>query len=276
MNHKVIINGKHESNIAFNDRGLQYGDGLFETIAFRNGKLQFWHQHLTRLSHGCQRLSLPVISEQQWLEDIQQLNCADDAVIKLIITRGSGGRGYKSPDTVNPTRIIACYDYPEYPSTYYSHGVNVALCKTPVSINSALSGIKHLNRLENVLARNEWQGSDMAEGLMFDDHGHVVEGTMSNLFMVQNGALYTPVLKKSGIEGVVRNQVIELAKEQGLVVQQIGITRDQLMRMEEVFLCNSLIGIWPVKQIEKNLFNKGPVTMMLMEKLNMEEGAHAL
>ena len=116
MNSKVIINGKRESIIAFNDRGFQYGDGLFETIALKKGKLQFWQQHLMRLARGCQRLSLPVIGEQQWLEDIQQLDCTDKVVIKLMVTRGSGGRGYKSPDIVNPTRIVACYDYPEYPS----------------------------------------------------------------------------------------------------------------------------------------------------------------
>jgi len=271
----VLINGEQLSSIACSDRGLHYGDGLFETIAYRNGRLQFWREHLQRMHNGCRRLGLVPVDEQRWLDDIARLDLAGDAVVKLLLTRGSGGRGYRAPATVNATRMVAAYDYPDYPEQN-SAGVRVRICNTPVSMNSALAGIKHLNRLDNVLARNEWQDEDIAEGLMCDDLGHVIEGTMSNLFGVQNNALYTPVLKKSGIEGIIRQKVIELAKAGDIVIQQVAITRDQLLRMDEVFLTNSLMGIWPVIQIDKQKYEKGAVTRMLMERLDMEQGAYAL
>ena len=154
--------------------------------------------------------------------------------------------------------------------------VAVSISKLRLAIQPALAGIKHLNRLDNVLARNEWHDAQIAEGLMCDDLGFVIEGTMSNLFAVQNNALYTPVLKKSGIEGVIRNRIIELAKASNILVQQVAITPVQLFQMNEVFLTNSLIGIWPVMQIDKQVFIKGPVTRMLMENLDMEQGAYAL
>ncbi len=272
----IIINGEKQSSIESTDRGLQYGDGLFETIALRNGKLQYWQAHLQRLNRGCDKLNLPYVTENTWLEDIKKLIISEDGVVKLMITRGSGGRGYNVPEQVNITRIVSVHDYPSYPDSYYERGVKVKLCKTSVSINSSLAGIKHLNRLENVLARNECRDEKIAEGLMCNDAGYVIEGTMTNLFAVQNNALYTPILKQSGIEGIIRNRVIELAKQNERVVQQINITLEQLLKMDEVFLTNSLIGIWPVMEIEQQQYGVGPVTRQLMEQLDMEESSYEL
>jgi 4-amino-4-deoxychorismate lyase len=227
------------------------------------------------MHRGCERLGLRPVTEQQWLADIAKLDLSGDAVIKLMLTSGSGGRGYRRADPVSTTRLVAAYDFPDYPASNRD-GVQLRMCNTPVSMNSALAGIKHLNRLDSVLARNEWQDDSIAEGLMCDDLGHVVEGTVSNVFGVQNHALYTPVLKRSGIEGIIRQQVIELAKASDLVVQQVAISREQLLQMDEVFLTNSLIGIWPVIQIDKQFYEKGEVTAMLMERLDMEQGAYAL
>ena len=111
---------------------------------------------------------------------------------------------------------------------------------------------------------------------MSDDLGHVIEGTMSNLFAIQNGALYTPVLKKSGIQGIIREKIIELAKSMGIVVQQVAISAPQLLAMDEIFLTNSLIGVWPVIQLDQQHYKKGPLTQQLMEHLDMEQGAYAL
>ena len=271
----VLINGEPLSIIASSDRGLQYGDGLFETIAFKNGGLQFWREHLQRMVAGCHRLGFSLVDEKRWLDDIRKLDLPAQAVIKLVLTRGSGGRGYRLPDRVKPTRLVSVHEFPLYPSQN-NEGVAIRFCRTPTSMNSALAGIKHLNRLDNVLARNEWQDEAIAEGLMSDDHGYVIEGTMSNLFAVKNKALYTPVLKKSGIQGIIRDRVIELAKDSEIVVQQVAISKSQLLDMDEIFLTNSLIGIWPVIQLDEYHYKKGPLTRMLMDNLDLEQGAYAL
>ncbi len=271
---KILINGEQLETVAAGDRGLHYGDGLFETLVCKSGSLQFWHEHLQRLNLGCARLGLSAPDERQWLQDIRALNIQGDAVVKLILTRGGGGRGYRFPKPVRQTRMVACYELPVRAGA--EQGVRVRLCKTPVSSNVALAGIKHLNRLDNVLARNEWEDDGIAEGLMCDDAGHVIEGTMSNLFSVQNETLVTPVLNSAGIEGIVRNKIIELAGDHGIVVQQANMTVKQLLQMDEVFLTNSVIGIWPVVRIEQRPFNKGRMTAFFMRTLNMEQGAYAL
>ncbi len=270
---RLLINGRPATQIDFSDRGLHYGDGLFETIALRGGRLQFWQAHLQRMQQGCQRLGLPPIDAQQWLDDIRTLDVTDDAVIKLLLTRGSGGRGYRAPDRVQCTRAVAVYELPGYIEARQAAGIKLRICRTPVSSNSQLAGIKHLNRLDSVLARNEWRDEQIAEGLMCDDLGHVIEGTMSNVFMVQNRMLYTPILKKSGIEGIIRNRVIELAKQLGLVVQQIAMDRKRLMTMDEIFVTNSIIGIWPVIDIEGQHFKRGEVTELMLQHLDMDLGA---
>lgn len=272
---RQLINGKADAFIPFSDRGLHYADGVFETVALRNGCLQFWQQHLDRMQHACRRLGLPQVDAAQWLQDVRalQLDANQDAVIKLMLTRGSGGRGYGPPADAQATRMVAAYAFPVHADTLRQQGVTLRMCRTPVSINSALAGIKHLSRLENVLARAEWQDEHIHEGLMCDDLGHVIEGTMSNVFMVQNNALYTPAVKKSGVDGIIRNRIIELAKRAGLVVQQVAVSAKQLPAMDEIFVTNSVIGVWPVINLDGKIYERGPVTAALIEQLDMEQGA---
>jgi len=270
----IIINGEISDLIDINDRGLQYGDGLFETIAIKNHKLLMWHQHLDRLSHGCEVLGLPEINAQQWLEDIRALNLKDsNAVIKLIVTRGPGGRGYLPPESSITTRIVMAHPWPAYSESCYTQGIKSIFCKTTATINSTLAGLKHLNKLENVLARSEWRDDTTREGLMFDDDGHVIEGTMSNIFSVNNNTLYTPLLNKSGVKGIVREHIIRLAHELDIEFQEANINSDILLNMDEIFVTNSLIGIWPVSELNNKYFKVGKVTTLLMKNLDMTSGA---
>lgn len=245
----ILINGQAGSQIDVRDRGFQYGDGVFETIACRDGQLQFWQAHMLRLDNACERLNLPKIPAQQWLDDIAALQPQGDAVIKLILSRGVSGRGYAYSDSEQPPlRVSALYPWPDYPQQN-QQGINAIICKTPVSINPALAGIKHLNRLDNVLARNEWREPDIAEGLMLDHQQHVIEGTMSNVFCVLDDQLYTPSLELCGVRGVMREQIIQLARSQGITVNEIEISQQNFLQMDEIFVSNSLIGIWPVTRI---------------------------
>jgi 4-amino-4-deoxychorismate lyase len=139
-----------------------------------------------------------------------------------------------------------------------------------------MAGLKHFNRLENVLARNEWIDNSIAEGLMLDDHGNVIEGTMSNVFAAKDGELHTPQLNRAGVSGVMRAHVINLAKQQNLIVHEHDISLSTLRQMDEVFLTNSLIGIWPVKKIQATDFTVGRITQLLIKKLKLNDYAQAI
>jgi 4-amino-4-deoxychorismate lyase len=248
----ILVNGQPEDKISVLDRGLQYGDGLFETIAFRDGKSEFLQAHLSRLYRGCERLK--IVTQQldtQLNAEIKQIcdDLTDNAVIKIIITRGQGGRGYRTQSDSTPTRIISTHDMPNYPKEN-PQGIKVRFCQQTLSENSSLAGIKHLNRLEQVLARSEWNEGDLVEGLMFNNHQQLIEGTMSNVFIVKDGKLLTPELNLSGVAGIMRQQVISCAQYAGIDVIETVVAQQDLQNAEEVFITNSLIDIWPVVEIE--------------------------
>ncbi|MCF7986492.1 MAG: aminodeoxychorismate lyase [Methylovulum sp.] len=263
-----LVNGECRSQIDISDRGLQYGDGLFETIAVHNYQPIFWQDHFNRLQAGCLRLRLPVPDSDILLAEVNQLcsqsNFAHLAVLKLMITRGSGGRGYRQPDPVLPTRILSLHPYPDYPAHFQSEGIVARFCEARLAINPLLAGLKHLNRLEQVLARAEWQNTAIQEGIMLNVHGWVIEGTMTNLFYVKAGILYTAILDESGILGIMRQKIIELSRQNGLHVCEQRYTQIDLFSADEVFFSNSLIGIWPVKQIDRHMFAVGIITKQLI------------
>lgn len=262
----ILINGQTESRIEVLDRGLQYGDGLFETLAYRNNKIEFLEQHLQRLYTDSQRLNIS-LSESDLAKIHQELdfvcqNLQDEAVIKLIVTRGVGGRGYFAGQDLSPTRIISSHTLPSYPQYFPQSGITVRFCQHRLSENAILAGIKHLNRLDQVLGRNEWSDKTIAEGLMFDQHDNLIEGTMSNIFLVKSGNLLTPKLNLSGVAGVIRTTIIRLASENGLTVIEQTLSKSDLIEANEVFVCNSVNGIWPVNHIidTQQSYSVGPIT----------------
>ncbi len=270
----ILVNGEHTDAIAIADRGLQYGDGVFETIAVMDGNPLLLDQHLVRLEAGCQTLAINCPDRTVLASEVA--NCcrhaarhfkSGNAVIKIIVTRGSGGRGYRPPAQTTPTRIISLYPWPTTPKNYATEGVTLRFCQTRLGINPSLAGIKHLNRLEQVLARAEWDDPDIQEGVMLDVNDQVIEGTMSNLFYVKANSLYTASLKQAGIAGIVRQQIISLAHKSGHCVTEHTYNQDMLLAADEIFISNSIIGIWPVKQIEQHPFTIGPVTWHLQAAL---------
>jgi len=189
-------------------------------------------------------------------------------VLKIIVTRGSGGRGYRQPDVIQPTRVLSLHPYPDYPEVYTEQGVVARFCTTRLGLNPALAGIKHLNRLEQVMARSEWNDPDVQEGLMLDASDHVIEGTMTNLFYIKDNSLYTAALTRSGVAGIVRRIIMTLSANHGLSVIEQEFTKDELLSADEAFVCNSIIGIWPLRKIGTAHFPVGPLTQSIQGWLN--------
>lgn len=262
-----LLNGEVAETLSLDDRGLMYGDGLFETIAVRNQQFEFWQRHMQRLLDGCQRLNIPTPDPQQLLSEAHQLiSGRTEAVIKIIITRGQGGRGYRAPDMsqAKPSRILALYDWPNYPNENQDKGITLRYCENRLGSNSSVAGIKHLNRLEQVLARSEWNDDSIFEGLMLDSDGHVIEGTMSNLFFVKDGTLFTPDLSNSGVAGIMRNVIQDIAHNNHISLKISHFSPAEINSADELFISNSLIGVWPVRQLEQQHYSVGPITQQII------------
>lgn len=251
------------------DRGFQYGDGLFETLRVTGGSPQFWQAHLDRLFTGCDRLKIPRPDETLLAEEARQV-CRHrrEGVLKLMVTRGAGGRGYAVSAENDPTRVVALFPTPDYSEDYWNNGIVVRMCETRLGLNPALAGIKHLNRLEQVMARAEWNEPEIQEGLMRDSLGYVTEGTMSNVYCVKDNVIITPELSRCGIKGIIRDQVFLIARRLGIQIDETNITPETLYDADEVFVSNSVIGIWPVRQLEKHQYSVGPISRQLLEKIN--------
>ena len=268
MSPRSWINGVELANLDTADRGLHYGDGLFETLAVFNANPPWFEAHYHRLVAGCERLAIPQPDKRVLLQEVKQAAAGQHrAVIKILLTSGSGGRGYRRPASPEPSRIVMRHAWPGYPDAFWQEGVALTLCQTRLGCNPALAGIKHLNRLEQVLARNEWQNSDYTEGLMCDVQGNVIEGTMSNVFIVRDKALYTPRVTACGVAGVMRRWILNNAPRLDVEVHEVELSIQDIKQADEVMLTNSLIGLWPVKTFESRNYQPGPVYRALLKAL---------
>lgn len=273
MSISLLINGHPPADraraIAADDRGLHYGDGLFETALLTGGRIRFLDDHLERLAAGCERLGLPCPERATLLKEIAMLTAGrGEGVLKITLTRGSGGRGYNPPPGQAATRLLALYP-PLEPPASPDAGIIVRWCSMRLGRNPALAGIKHLNRLEQVLARSEWTTADVEEGLMLDTEGELVSATAGTLFLVRDGQLVTSDLRYCGIRGVMRSRVIVAAFEAGLEVAEQPLWATDLEAAEEVFITNSIRGIRPVARLAERQWPTGSVTRQLAAALKL-------
>ncbi|HBZ93517.1 MAG TPA: aminodeoxychorismate lyase, partial [Pseudomonas sp.] len=223
------VNGAPGEQLSVRDRGLAYGDGLFETIAVRGGRIPLLARHMARLADGCRRLSIPLDLPQMESELQAFAGQLGDGVAKLVVTRGEGQRGYAPPQPCQPLRILQAAPLPQYPAVHAEQGVRLFPCETRLAEQPLLAGLKHLNRLEQVLARAEWQDAECAEGLMRDSHGRVIEGVYSNLFLVIEGGLVTADLSRCGVAGVMRAELLQQAQMLGLAIELRDISFEELL-----------------------------------------------
>lgn len=267
----ILVNGQASEQISVLDRGLAYGHGLFETLRVDNGKPLLLSQHLERLKAGCDRLYIewPEKTESILTQEITQLCAGVNAMIKIIVTAGTSGLGYAIPEIQTPLRLVIRFALPDYPLEYQTKGIAVCTCDYRLGYQAELAGLKHLNRLDQVLASTEWRGSVFKEGIMLDQEDRVIEGTRTNLFAIdRKGRLLTPRLDRCGVAGVMRRFLLEQAATEDIEVIEGDFNCPQFKAMPEVFVCNSVIGIWPIRQWDKQTYPVGEVTRRLQHQVN--------
>lgn len=248
MTLSVLINGAPPRDLThalpLNDRGFQYGDGLFETARLEHGTVRFLDSHLERLYSGCERLRITAPDPALLRQEIEKVTAnLRGAVVKIIITRGAGARGYRPSGGCVTTRVVASYAAPDVEP---DRMLRLRWCETRLGRNERLAGVKHLNRLEQVLAQSEWNDASLDEGLMMDTEGELVCATASNLFLVRDGTLLTPDLRYCGVRGIMRSQVLRAAGQLGIAVSEEPLWPHDLEAADEVFLTNAVRGIRPV------------------------------
>jgi 4-amino-4-deoxychorismate lyase len=257
----ILVDGIAIASVAADDRGLSYGDGIFRTLAVHGGRLRSWRRQFEKLASDLRALRIPCPEEKLLREEVGEVTRArQECAVKIIVTRGSGQRGYAYAPPIVPHRIVSCSMLPQYPATWAEDGVTVRACALRLGWQPALAGIKHLNRLENVLARAEWEDPGIAEALVQDCAGNVIGGTMTNLFLMEGDDLVTPDLSRCGVAGVTRDRVIEAARRNGLDCRVRCVSLDELSAAREVMVVNSLIGAWQVRRLGDKTWNPGSAT----------------
>jgi len=271
---KTWLNGRTATSVSVYDRGLMYGQSLFETIAVVNYQPKLLEQHLRRLQHGAEALGIPCnlpLLEQE-INNVCRTDSKfpESAVLRLSLTMGEGGRGYSNPKEVQSNRIITLYNYPVYPDEYWVTGINLGLSEVRLAQQPLLAGFKHSNRLEQTIARAKWH-EGWQEAILLDTDSQVIEGTQSNLFIVSNNKLRTPDLKKAGVAGVMRDFILQQTLALGVDCEVQSLTIKDIETADEVFMTNSVIGLWPVRQFAKRRYNQDLISQKILTCIRNHE-----
>jgi 4-amino-4-deoxychorismate lyase len=268
----ILVDGKTSEAVSALDRGLAYGDGVFRTLRAESGRLLLGHRHYRKLEHDCARLAIPCPEWSVLESDIERILAEEpDCVVKIVVTRGQGGRGFAPPARVQPTRVVASFPLPAPPPGCDEQGVRVRWCSTRLSAQPALAGVKHLNRLENVLARSEWDDPAIVEGLLCDAGGRVIEGTMSNVFILEGGRMVTSPLEQCGVAGIQRERLIALAERVCGGCEIDPIVPERLLAAEQVYLVNSVIGAWWVAALDARAWARSELTPIVQAALRGDD-----
>ncbi|MCA1979248.1 MAG: aminodeoxychorismate lyase [Thiobacillus sp.] len=245
----MLVNGRPAETIDARDRGLAYGDGVFRTLRVEAGEPLWWRDHAAKLAADCAALALACPDPQALLAEVNAVAGQGDCVVKLIVTRGTGARGYAPPE--GPvTRIVMAAPVPAHGLPGAPTDIAARTCTLRLARQPRLAGVKHLNRLENVLARAEWRDPEIFEGLLCDDTGMLVGGTMSNLLWMKDGELRTPDQSASGVAGVALARLLRAAPRLGIPARFERQPPAAILDADEIMICNSLIGVRRVAQLD--------------------------
>jgi 4-amino-4-deoxychorismate lyase len=258
---ECLVNGEISRYVPASNRGLNYGDGLFETLSVSHGKPRWWQAHMDRLGAGCERLGFVMPPQAVLLREVQTA-CAglSQAVVKIVLTRGGQGRGYAASNDGACDRIISAHEFPGDIFENAARGLSARICKLRLAIQPELGGLKHLNRLEQVLASSEPCDENVSEGILLDREDHVISAISANIFLVIDDRLLTPRLDRCGVRGIFRGQLLGAFASR---CEQRRIQVDLLDEADEVFICNSVRGITPIRSIDGKEYQVGPLTREL-------------
>ncbi|HBV75353.1 MULTISPECIES: aminodeoxychorismate lyase [Vibrio] len=270
-----LVNGQQTNVTSLGDRSFNYGDGCFSTILVKSGRVDLWALHQKRMSEALQRLFIEEPDWDcvlQWIADAISIHHSDFVPylsgIKLHVSRGTGGRGYSPFGVNNPQVTIHPFDYPEHYTRWKANGIHLGLSSVHLGLNPLLAGLKHNNRLEQILIKAEMETQPFDDSVVLDINQNVIETSASNLFWVKNDILYTANLSQSGVAGIMRAYILERASTFGLNIHVGSYTLTEFMNADEVFTTNALHSVVPVIGFENHFFEIGVLTRTLQEKIN--------
>lgn len=263
-----LVNGIQQNQIDIENRGLAYGDGLFTTAKVIDGKIQYLSSHVQRLIFGCKRLGIFAPNKVELTEQLSQVTKQYKlAVLKVIITASSGGRGYARSNALKNDIIIMVLDYPKHYDELAIKGITLGLSKQKIGINPMLSGLKHLNRLEQVLLRQELTNTMDDDLVVTNLNDEVIEATSANLFFWLDDKLYTPDVTSSGVNGIMRQTILQQYPD--TLIKNISLV--DLASSQAMFICNCVMGIMPVKN-----YNGQNLSIMLPRSMRHKFTQHVI
>jgi len=246
-----LINGQWQTSLNAQDRAIQFGDGCFTTARIIGGKVRFVDDHLRRLAEACKALWIAGVDWQGLADEIDNIAASQgQGVLKVIISRGNGGRGYSPSHTGLPSRLLSVSPMPEHYARWRSQGISLAASPVSLGKNPLLAGIKHLNRLEQVLIRRHLEQTGADEALVVDSDGSLVECCTANLFWRKGQRVFTPFVDQSGVNGTMRQRIIACLEHSPWSCQQVREPLSTLAQADEVIICNALMPIIPVNQAQ--------------------------
>ncbi len=250
------INGEPREHLPLTDRAIQFGDGFFTTARVRTGRIDLLSYHLERLAQAGERLLFAPLDWAALEREMKQLaEQRQDGVLKVIISRGSGGSGYSAAGCGAPLRIITDADAPARYPLWRDQGVSLTLSPVRLGCNPWLAGIKHLNRLEQILIRIRLeQVAGAQEAVVLDTRGYVAECCAANIFWRRGGEVYTPGLEQSGVAGVMRRHIMALLAGSSFNLRLVDALPAALSAAEEVIICNALMPVLPVNRFEDRAY----------------------
>ncbi|RLV61119.1 aminodeoxychorismate lyase [Parashewanella curva] len=278
---KLWINGQRQSDLqgkhcnAF-DRGMAYGDGVFATMCIdSHGQIQFLETHIQRLTQAAFRLQIKV-DDQFWspspllIEHLKKIALQYPSQgLKLLISRGVGGRGYQAPDSSSVTELVSTFSLPELYINWQKQGIKLQSSEIKLAKQPILAGMKHLNRLEQVMIKSQPLNEGFQDWLVMDTDDMVIESSMANIFFHDGDKWSTPCLSQSGVSGVMREQVIQQLLESGEHVEVLSIPKEKIKLMQHAFITNSLMGVVDIVQVDDMTLAKSPITEMLRSQLGV-------
>ncbi|NRA54041.1 MAG: aminodeoxychorismate lyase [Gammaproteobacteria bacterium] len=262
------INGQAGNQVAVTDRGLNYGDGIFTTILVTQGQCQDLVAHLARLQQGLKLLNIATVDYVALAAQLTEIAKAQAmAVIKVLISRGQGTRGYSCVGCDTPLVVVTTSDYPAHYHTLRQQGISLGVSTIALGLNPLLAGIKHLNRLEQVLVRQQIDDSDYQDAVVLDCQGFIVETGIANIFWVKDNVVYSPSLELAGVKGIMRAKVITWLTEAGYQVDTDRYRLSSIMSADEVFITNCLMTVVRVNNIEQTHFDQREIFELIEAKL---------